>query len=102
LFEVAHRRQDLRDKGVSSKSLTLLFEENMGSLERWFVSFKSGCSEGQRWNGRTQSYVSRSPAQQIKEKVDLIGEETEIYAAGKTLAKRNDDSAADRLRTPTR
>jgi hypothetical protein len=36
---------------------------NMTSTKRWFTGFMQGCSEEQRWNGRTQSFESRSPEQ---------------------------------------
>jgi hypothetical protein len=38
-------------------------QRKMMSIKKRFVSFTEGCSEGQRWSGRTQSIVSRSPEQ---------------------------------------
>jgi hypothetical protein len=35
----------------------------MDSIKKRFAKVVEGCSEGQRWNGRTQCYSSRSPEQ---------------------------------------
>jgi hypothetical protein len=64
----------LNSEGDEQYFPTLLLERKM----RWFASFAEGCAEGQRWSGRTQSYVSRSPEQQIKEKVESIATECRL------------------------
>jgi hypothetical protein len=51
-----------------------------------------GCAEGQRWSGRTQTYVSSSPKQQTNKRLNAIWGEMASHPSGSTWTEQSFDS----------
>jgi hypothetical protein len=45
-------------------------QRDIMSMKKQFASSTEGCSEGQRWSGRTQSFGSRSPEQRRHDRLE--------------------------------